>query len=207
MGYNKTKVNGIAPSGLADARFSKTQQRVMGFLFGQPDRSFFAKELIELTGGGTGAIQREIKKLTECGLITMTRMGNQKHYKANPASPIFGELCQITSKTFGLTVPLQEALVPLADSVQVAFIYGSVAKSADHALSDVDLMIVSDEIDYADVYAHLEPVSQSIKRSVNPTIMTRRVFVEKLSSGSPFLRKVMERPKIFIIGGESDVPS
>ena len=73
---------------LADALFSSTQQRVLGLLFGQPDRSFFATEIIERLGAGSGAVQRELKKLAESGLVEVSWVGNQKHYQANPKSPI-----------------------------------------------------------------------------------------------------------------------
>lgn len=193
------------PSGVGDALFSKTQQRVLTFLFGQPQRSYFSKELIQLTGGGSGAIQRELKKLADCGLIAVTRSGSQKYYQANPASPIFDELCEITRKTFGLLQPLRDALKPIADTVYVAFLYGSVASGSDHAQSDVDLMIISDTTEYADVFALVEPLSQSLQRTVNPTIMTRRSFLEKLDSENPFITKVMKRDRIFVIGEDHDL--
>lgn len=83
---------------MAGTLFTATQQRVLGLLFGQPERSFFATELIALAGAGSGAVQREIKRLAESGLATVTRIGNQKHYQANRAAPIFEELCGIALK-------------------------------------------------------------------------------------------------------------
>jgi len=91
-----------AHTGLADALFSTTQQRVLGLLFGQPGRSFYANELIALTGGGSGAVQRELARLAHSGLITQQTIGRQKHYQANASAPIFGELCAIASKTMSL---------------------------------------------------------------------------------------------------------
>src|SRR5574340_398791 len=99
MGISSKHAPSHQPTGLADALFSSTQQRVLGYLFGQPERSFFANELIGLAGAGSGAVQRELKRLSESGLVTVTRLGNQKHYQANPASPIFIELCGIAQKT------------------------------------------------------------------------------------------------------------
>jgi hypothetical protein len=87
---------------LADALFTGTQQRVLGLLFGQPTRSYYANELIRLAGAGSGAVQRELARLTQCGLLTMRRVGNQKHYQANPDSPLFAELCSIAQKALGL---------------------------------------------------------------------------------------------------------
>jgi DNA-binding transcriptional ArsR family regulator len=134
--------------GLADALFSITQQRVLGFLFGQPDRSFYATELIAAIGAGSGTVQRELARLEASGLITVRRLGTQKHYQANPVSPLFEELVSIARKTVGLAGPLREALDPLAKDIKAAFVYGSVAKQSDTAASDIDLMIVSEKLSY-----------------------------------------------------------
>ena len=118
---------------LADALFTATQQRVLGLLFGQPERSFYANELIALTGSGSGAVQRELARLAASGLVVVRLIGRQKHYQANPDSPIFAELCGIASKTIGLAEPLRQALAPLAPRIRAAFVYGSVAKRQDTA--------------------------------------------------------------------------
>src|SRR5262249_36975991 len=118
---------------LADALLTKTQQRVLGTLFGQPDRSFYASELIREAGTGSGAAQRDLARLEESGLIVSRRIGHQKHYQANAASPLFSELRNIVLKTVGLAEPLRDALKPLASAIRAAFVYGSVAKATDQA--------------------------------------------------------------------------
>src|SRR3990167_8175525 len=133
---------------LADALFSTTQQRVLAYLFGQPERSFFATELIGLAGGGSGAVQRELARLEDSGLVTVKRIGTQKHFQANPKSPLFAELCGIARKTVGLAEPLREALAPLAKRITAAFVFGSVAKRSDTAASDIDVLVLSDRLDY-----------------------------------------------------------
>ncbi len=137
---------------LADALFSTIQQRVLAYLFGQPERSFFATELIKLAGGGSGAVQRELARLEDSGLVVVTRLGTQKHYQANPKSPIFSELCGIAQKTVGLAEPLRDALKPLAKRIAAAFVYGSVAKKQDTATSDIDLMVISGKVTYSDLF-------------------------------------------------------
>ena len=132
--------------GLADALFTTTQQRVLGLLFGQPGRSFFANELIGFTGSGSGAVQRELRRLATSGLLTVTRIGNQKHFQANRDSPVFDELCSLVIKTVGLADPIRRALLPLAEKIDLALLYGSVPKGTDTASSDVDLLVVSDEL-------------------------------------------------------------
>lgn len=190
---------------LADALFSATQQRVLGFLFGQPERSFFATELIKLAGGGSGAVQRELLRLADSSLVTIRRIGTQKHYQANPDSPIFSELCAIAQKTVGLAEPLREALAPLAKRITLAFVYGSVAKKQDTAASDIDLMVVSDSLTYADLFGALEEVSGRLGRKVNPTVYTPQELAKRRKQGNAFVTRVLAQPKIWLIGGESDL--
>ena len=190
---------------LADALFSTVQQRVLAYLFGQPERSFFATELIKLAGGGSGAVQRELARLAESGLVTVTRVGTQKHYQANPKSPIFAELCGIAQKTVGLAEPLREALAPLVERVTVAFVFGSVAKRSDHAASDIDVLVLSDSVDYADVFAALQSAEAKLGRTVNPTVFTPANWRKKRKEGSAFVVKVAAQPKVFLIGTEENL--
>lgn len=190
---------------LADALFSTVQQRVLAYLFGQPERSFFANELIKLAGGGSGAVQRELARLADSGLVTVTRVGTQKHYQANPKSPIFSELCAIAQKTVGLAEPLREALKPLAKRISTAFVFGSVAKRSDTAASDIDVLVLSDSVDYADVFAALQSAETKLGRTVNPTVSTPLGWRRKRKEGNAFAVRVSAQPKVFLIGTEEDL--
>jgi predicted nucleotidyltransferase len=190
---------------LADALFSGTQQRVLGLIFGQPQRSFYATELIGLTAAGSGAVQRELARLAQSGLVTVHPVGNQKHYQANPDSPIYAELCGIAQKTVGLAEPLREALAPLAKKIVAAFVYGSVAKRKDTAASDIDLMLVSDKLTYADLFAALEEVGARLGRPVNPTLLTRKELAKRIAEDNSFVTRVLGQPKLWLIGGEHDL--
>jgi predicted nucleotidyltransferase len=185
--------------------FTGTQQRVLGLLFGQPARSFYATELIGLVGAGSGAVQRELARLARSGLVTVRRVGNQKHYQANAESPLFAELCGIAQKTVGLAEPLREALWPLASRVRAAFVYGSVAKRQDAAASDIDLMVVSDTLSYGDAFAALEAASSRLGRSVNPTILSEKDLARRVKEDNAFVTRVLSQPKIWLIGGEDDI--
>src|SRR5512135_882500 len=187
---------------LADALFSTTQQRVLALLFGQPERSFFANELIARVGAGSGAVQRELARLEQSGLVTVKRMGTQKHYQANPQSPLFSELRGIVQKTVGLADPLRAALAPFADDIIAAFVFGSVAKRQDTAASDIDLMVVSDTVGYADLYSALEAVGTRLGRAVNPTVYTRKQLAKRRQEDTAFIRRVLEQPKVWIIGSD-----
>ena len=162
-------------------------------------------ELIKLVTGGSGAVQRELARLEQSGLVTVRRVGNQKHYQANPKSPIFAELSSIVRKTVGLAEPVREALRPLVRDIRAAFVYGSVAKRTDTAGSDIDLMIVSDKLTYADLYRVLEPLSGRLRRSVNPTVYTRRELAKRTKSGNAFVTRVLRQPKLWVIGSEDDL--
>jgi len=202
----KAKTSAVVQhTSLSAALFSNTQQRVLGLLFGQPERSFFATELIELSGGGSGAVQRELKRLDESGLVTVKRVGNQKHYQANPQSPIFAELCGIVQKTVGLAEPLRAALLPFDDAIAAAFVYGSVAKRSDTAESDIDLMVVSDSMQYADLFSALEEVATQLGRTINPTIYTLQEFTKRVKQKNAFLTRVLAQPKVWLIGGENEL--
>src|SRR6185437_10936397 len=148
MGTKKRQLSSHAPisSGVADALFTKVQQRVLAVLFGNHSRSFYANELIALACSGSGAVQRELAQLEAAQLVTVRRVGNQKHYQANASSPIFEELRGLVLKTSGLVDVLRAALAPLAAQIGQAFIYGSVAKGRDTAKSDIDLMVISEKL-------------------------------------------------------------
>ena len=192
-------------SSLADALFSGTQQRVLGLLFGQPERSFYATELINLAGVGSGAVQRELASLAQSGLVTVKPVGNQKHYQANPASPIYDELCGLVRKTVGLAEPLRAALAPLATQIKAAFVYGSTAKKEDTANSDIDLMLVSDTLTFGDTILALQAATELLGREVNPNIFTPQDFAKRLKEGGSFVSRVMAQPKVWLIGEEHDL--
>lgn len=190
---------------LAGALFSATQQRVLGLLFGQPDRSFFATELIALAGAGSGAVQREVQRLAESGLVTVTRVGNQKHVQANAAAPIFGELCGIAFKVLGPAEALRAALVPLASRLCAAWLYGSVAKGSDRAQSDLDVLLVARDdvgLTLEAVYVALGPAEKKLGRTVSPTLYTEKEFQRRLANGNAFLTKVMAGERVLLMGDE-----
>ena len=206
MGTSKNQtITTPRSSSLADALFSGTQQRVLGLLFGQPERSFYATELINLAGVGSGAVQRELASLAQSGLVTVKPVGNQKHYQVNPASPIYDELCGLVRKTVGLAEPLRAALAPLATQIKAAFVYGSVAKTEDTASSDIDLMLVSNTLTFSDTILALQAATELLGREVNPNIFTPQDFAKRLKEDGSFVSRVMAQPKVWLIGGAHDL--
>jgi len=192
-------------SSLADALFPKGRQRVLAVLFGNPGRSFYANEVIALAQSGTGAVQRELAALSEAGLLTVTKQGNQKHYQANADAPVFAELRGLVLKTMGLVDVLRVALAPLAPQIDLAFVYGSVAKQRDTAHSDIDVMIVSAGLGYADVFGALESAAATLGRKVNPTLYTPAEIAKRIKLDNAFVTRVLKQPKIWLIGNEQQL--
>lgn len=197
-----TKRSAAAPSGLASALFTPVQQRVLGLLFGQPERRFGSGELIRQAGSGTGAAHRQLQRLERAGLVRVTRVGNQKHYQANRDAPIFHELHGLVVKTVGLVEPLRAALAPLETRIDAAFVFGSVAQGTERAGSDLDLMLVGDELGYVEIYEALQSAEKALGRAVNPTVMARAEWRRKRAAGDSFAKRVAARPKLFVIGSE-----
>ena len=198
----RTRPHALMRTGLADALFTATQQRVLGLVFGQPERSFFATELFALAGAGRGAVQRELRRLEESGLVTTSRIGNQKHYRANAAAPIFAELRAIIAKTGGPAAALRTALDPLGGRVRFAALYGSVAKGIDRAQSDIDLLVVADDLTLEQLYAALAPAEKQFGRAISPTLYTSAEFRKRRASRNPFLAKVLAGEHQVLIGDE-----
>jgi predicted nucleotidyltransferase len=197
-----TQTRAKRSTGLSDALFTLTQQRVLWPLFAQPSRSYYATELIALAGPGSGTVQRELARLEQSGLVTVRHVGKQKHYQANPHSPIYEELCGIARKTFGLAEPLKEALSPFANEIVAAFVHGSVAKRNDTSASDIDVMIVSDTILYSELYAALETAGQKLGRRVNPTVYSREHLAQRVHQENAFMLRVLDQPKVWLIRSE-----
>ena len=192
------------PTGLADALFTPVQQRLLGLLFGQPDRRFQGAELIRLANAGTGAPHRLLQRLASCGLVQAEAVGRQKFYQANPAAPIHKELVALVRKTIGLREPLREALMPLASDIDLAFVYGSVASGEDRAGSDIDLMVVAHTLDYATLFDALLTAEQALDRPVNPSIISPADWARKRRQKDGFIAQVATRPRLLVIGEGED---
>jgi predicted nucleotidyltransferase len=190
---------------LVNALFSNVQQRVLALIFGHAERSFYTSEIVRNVHSGTGAVERELSRLERSGLVCVERIGNQKHYRANEEAPIFEELQSIVLKTAGLTDPLRESLAPYADRIKTAFVYGSVAKRADTARSDIDLMVIGDDLSYTDLYAGLQRAESTLRRSVNPTFLSHDDWRRKVGQKNSVIAKIITQPKLFIFGSQADL--
>ena len=189
-------------SKLAAALFTRTQQQVLALLYGRPDRSFYTKEILRATRMGVHTIMRELGRMVEAGILTTHRQGNQKHFQANPACPIYAELVSIVKKTVGVADMLRAALQPLAGDIDVAFVYGSIATGEETAKSDIDLMLVATNISYAELMEALAPAQEQLRRPINPTVYTQAEIRKKLQDQNNFLQQVLAGEKIPLFGAD-----
>lgn len=195
----------IKTTSIGDALFTKTQQRVLGLLYGNPGKSFYTNEIVRFANMGRGTVKRELDRLASAGLLVQRREGNQLHYRANANSPIFTELLGIVKKTFGIADVIRDALLPFGEETELAFIYGSIARGEETASSDIDLMVVSESIAYSELMVELANAEESLGRTINPTIYTMKQLKTKYKKDNAFVVKVMKQPKLWIKGSENDV--
>jgi predicted nucleotidyltransferase len=207
MGSNgpNTGPNPLAPIGLASALFSSVQRRLLALIFMHPDKSFYTRQIVKALHSGTGAVGRELAKLEQSGLVSVERIGNQKHYRANRDAPIFHELQSIVRKTVGLHDPLKVSLAPFSNRIKAAFVYGSVARGTDTARSDIDLMVIGDDLTYSDIFPALQDAEKTLARPINPNIIDTAGWKKRLLDRDAFVTKISGEPKIFIVGLEEDL--
>jgi predicted nucleotidyltransferase len=191
--------------GLSDALFSKVQQRVMALLFGQPDRSFYTSEILRHVDSGVGAVDRELTRLQRCGLVTVERVGNQKHFRANKQAPVFEDLRGLLEKTVNVTEPLKKSFERHTSGIRSAFVFGSVAKGSDRADSDVDILVIGDDLNYSDLYTAAQEAELTLKRPVHPLFMTPQDWQRHVSDEGSVMNKISQSPKLFFIGSESEL--
>lgn len=190
---------------IGDALFTKTQQRVLGLLYGNPQQSFYTNEIVRWADMGRGTISRELNRLVSAGLLVVLRKGNQHYYSANSENPVYNELVNIVRKTFAIADVIREAFVPVYEQIDLAFIYGSIAKKEETASSDIDLLVITDTLAYTDLMTVLSGVESSLARPINPSIYTASQIKNKLQQKNAFLTRVMEQPKIWVKGSDDDI--
>jgi predicted nucleotidyltransferase len=189
---------------LCSGLFGKTRQAVLALLYGRADSTFYTKQILDAVDIGRGAVQRELKNLTDTGIIIREVQGRQVYYRANEKCPIFSELKGIVRKTFGVADVIRQSLASGVGRIRVAFVFGSVARSADDRRSDIDLMVVG-RISFGDVVSLLSPVEEKLGREVNPVVYPVAEFKKKVKEDHHFVKTVLEDEKVFVIGDEDEL--
>lgn len=189
---------------IGDALFTKTQQQIFALLYGRPQKSFYLKEILRMTGMGVATIKNELDSFLSSGILSMTKIGNQHHYQANPDCPIYDELINIVRKTFGIADVIKNACEPIQDQMDLAFIYGSIAKGEETADSDIDLLVIS-ELTFAEVMNNLTEAEQTLTRKINPSIYTKKQIQSKIKQKNSFITRVLKQPKLWVLGAADDI--
>lgn len=192
---------------ISAALFSDSQARLFRWLFGQPERRYHLSELRRLTGLGSASLQRELNRLVDAGLVLSERVGNLRRFLANPKSPVYAELVALTRKTLGAEPLLREALQPIAARLETAFIYGSVAKQTDTAQSDIDLMLVGEDLSLNEILTLLLPLETQLGRKINPNCYTQSEYAKRLAEPDSFVNRVLAQPILPLIGKDLDPAS
>jgi len=194
----------VAPANPGSILFGRTRQAILALTFLRPDESFYLREIVRRTGCGTGSVQRELKLLTECGIL---RRDRQRFFQANPKSPIYEPLKQLVIRTVGLGERLRNVLQPIAGQIAVAFIFGSFARGEPHETSDVDLLIVSrdDQFTLEQVTNLFRNEQEEIGREINPFLLTAEEWRTKFNARNPFIRRVESGEKLFLIGDQDEL--
>jgi len=192
------------PISLATHLLGSTRSAVLASVLLHPESALHVRELARITGASPGSLHRELRALTELGLLLREEIGRQVHYRANPACPIFEELAGLLRKTVGIADVLRAALTPLADQIAMAFVYGSVAAGREGPRSDMDVMVLG-RVGFAPVVKALAPTQEALRREVNATVMKPGDFMRKRHAGDGFVASVIREPKLWLIGNEDDL--
>lgn len=190
---------------IGSALFTDSQSRLFVWLFGQPDRSYHLNELRRLTGLGSASLQRELNRVATAGLVDAQAVGNLRRFQANPQSPVYAELVALTRKTLGTVPVLREALRTLQPKLQSAWVYGSVAKQTDTARSDIDVMLVGNDLLLSQVLAALAPAEAQLGRKVNPSCYSPQEFERRRAEPDSFVNRVLSQPTLALIGGAHEL--
>lgn len=184
--------------------FGAYRREVLSILLLRPEESFHVREIARLTGVPAGSLHRELKLLLEAGLLLREPLGNQVRYRANRSHPIYAELAEIFRKTSGLADVLRVALAPLEQDIDIAFVFGSMAKGTERSASDIDLLVIG-TVTFLDVVKALNPTQPRLGREVNPIVLTKREARAKLKESDAFLARISRGNKIYLIGSEDEL--
>lgn len=182
----------------------ETRTAILAALLLRPEQTLHVRELVRMTGASPGTLHRELKSLVEYGVLLRRDVGRQVFYQANPDSAVLPDLTGLIRKTAGLVDVLRVALLPLADRIEGAFVYGSMARGTVHAHSDVDIMIIG-TIGFADAVLALEPAQTLLRREINPTVLSRAQFAGKRAQDDSFVAGVWKEPKIWVTGSDDEL--
>jgi predicted nucleotidyltransferase len=189
-----------------DALLPKTRQGILAATLVQPEKAWYVSELARRMGVPSSSLQRELQDLSEVGILKTHRQGRMVYYQANVDSPVFPDLRGLLFKTAGLVDVLAEALKPVAAKLRTAFVYGSIAAGKEQSDSDIDLMVVG-QMSPTELALPLRRARELLGREINPTVYTPAEFDKKRAANDPFLKRVLDKPKLFVLGNNNELGS
>lgn len=181
----------------------ETRTAILAALLMRPERPLHVRELARLTSTSPGSLHRELRALTGYGVLLREDRGHQVFYRANPDCPVLPDLTGLIRKTAGIVDVLRSALAELDDRIEIAFVYGSMAKGSPHAYSDIDVLIVG-RLGFVELLAALQPAQSSLQRDVNPTVLTREQFTQRLAEPGSFVASIWKEPKLWLKGSDHE---
>lgn len=189
---------------LSDVLFGEYRKRILGLLLLHPEQGYHVRELARLTNTSAGTLHKELSKLSDTGILQSKKVGNQQHYSANLQCPIFEELASIFRKTSGLADVIAGALSSAKNQIQLAIVFGSVARGEEQANSDIDVMVIGD-ISFGDVVSLLHESQATLRREINPVVYSMDSFKSRVEKNDSFIKEILNKPKLFIIGSEHEL--
>jgi len=189
---------------LANALFTKTQQKILGLLYTQPDKTFYTNEIIRTTGMGVATIKRELDRMVAADILSLTKIGNQHHYQARKDGLIYAEIHSIVIKTFGISGVIKQALEPLSKEIDSAFIFGSIASGSETMNSDIDLMLVGN-LSFSGVVGATYETQQVLGREINPKIYSREEWNKRVDAKDAFILNVLSKPYMEVMGNINEL--
>ncbi len=187
---------------LAKILSSRVRSEIFRLLFGLSDNELYVREIERRTGLSIATVRQELKKLLQMELLLARRDGNRLYYRGNKEHPLFPDIQSMVLKTAGIVEPLKEVLDK--ESVNIAFIFGSVANNREGAASDLDLMVIG-TVGLRTVSGWFSGISEKIGREINPHVLSLNEYSKRKRAREHFLNRVIESAKIFIKGNEDDL--
>ena len=189
---------------LIDAIMPRIRQGVLSATLLEPERAWFMSELARHLGVASSSLQRELASLTTAGLLKSHRQGRMVYFQADTECPVYADLHGLLSKTAGLVDVLRTLLEPLVPKIACAFVFGSVARRQEDSRSDVDLMVIG-QAGLSDLAGPVRAAHERLAREVNPITYPPEEFADKVALSHYFVTRVLEQPKLFVIGTQHDL--
>ena len=182
---------------------SNARRALLVHFLTHPGERFYQKQLIRELALSPSLVHKELVRLEEAGLLTSTREANVRYFTVDTSCPIYPELKSIVFKTVGLADHLRESLDKIGD-IEVALVYGSVAKNVEDVRSDVDVLVIGD-VDMGALDDTTDSAERAIGREINTNVYTRDEWASRMHAGQAFATDILGGPKIFLMGDEDEL--